>query len=62
METTKLDICLRTAHIRGENNQVADSLSRWFTDKAHQIKVQKLVPNCAWASIPHKVLEINWSI
>ena len=36
METAEKDICLRTVHIRGKDNQIADTLSRWSWSKMWQ--------------------------
>ena len=62
METAQADICLRTTHIMGKINEIADSLSRWNMGVHYQQKFYHLLPIHVWTKIPDKALEINWSI
>ena len=62
METAQADICLRTTHIMGKVNEIADSLSRWNMGVHYQQKFYHLLPIHVWTKIPDKALEINWSI
>ena len=45
METAAKDICLRTVHIRGKDNQIADILSRWFIAEGCSSSLCHLMPN-----------------
>ena len=39
METAAHDICLKTIHISGKDNEVADSLSRFFIGDRYKERV-----------------------
>ena len=60
--TAEYDISLKTVHIRGKDNIIADSLSRWFTSDSHKHKVLSLMPNIIWDMIPENATTINWEI
>ena len=62
METAHQDICLRTVHIRGQDNQIADTLSRWYIASGFQSRLVHLLPNHVWVRVPSEALEINWDI
>ena len=62
LSTAEYDICLRTVHIRGKDNAIADSLSRWFISQNHRNRVQTLLPYATWDQIPINATVINWSI
>ena len=62
METATYDICLRTVHISGKNNNIADSLSRFFLDDKFKYHVYELLPNPLWVHVPYTALEVNWEI
>ena len=61
METAQADISLRTVHIMGRINEIADRLSRWNMG-AHQQKFYNLLLVHVWIKIPENALHINWSI
>ena len=48
METATKDICLRTVHIRGQDNQIADTLSRWYIANGFHSRLVHLLPNHVW--------------
>ena len=54
MTAAQFDICLKTVHIMGVKNEIADSLSRWT--------FFNLMPHHTWAKPSNDVLTINWSI
>ena len=60
--TSEYDISLKTVHIRGKDNIIADSLSRWFTSDIHKYKVLSLLPNITWDNVPQDATNINWEI
>ena len=62
MEIAQFDINLKTVHIRGKSNQIADSLSRWFLDTNCQRTVFQAIKNPIWNHIPLERLLINWQI
>ena len=62
LTTAEFDICLKTVHIRGKDNAIADSLSRWFTSQVHKNRVQTLLPYAIWNNIPSNATVINWNI
>ena len=61
LSTPEYDICLKTVHIRGKDNAIADSLSRWFTSQNHRNRVQTLLSYAIWDQIPIATV-INWNI
>ena len=61
MEAAHSDIFLKTVHIMGVCNEIADSLSRWTISETFRQKFYKLLPQHIWVNTPH-VLIINWSI
>ena len=62
METAEADIFLRTTHIMGKVNEIADSLSRWSLGVQYQQKFCQLLPIHVWSKVPDNALEINWCI
>ena len=58
----EFDICLKTVHISGKDNAIADSLSRWFTSQIHKNRLQTLLPHATWDQIPANATVINWNI
>ena len=62
METAQADIPLRTVHIMGRINEIADSLSRWNMGAQYQQKFYNLLPVHVWIKIPENALDINWSM
>ena len=56
------DICLKTIHIKGKDNIIADNLSRWFTSEIHRQRVLHLLPHAIWDQIPVNATVINWAI
>ena len=62
LTTAEFDICLKTVHIRGKDNAIADSLSRWFTSQVHKNRVQTLLPHAIWNHVPSNATVINWNI
>ena len=62
MEIAAHDICLRTVHISGKDNQVADNLSRFFLGDVFKERLYKLLACPTWVRVPHNALNINWDI
>ena len=62
MKVAEHDICLRTVHISGKNNEIADNLSRWFMGKEYREKLYALLNNPTWVRVPNDALIINWDI
>ena len=62
MEISQFDINLKTVHIKGKCNQVADSLSRWFLDRNCQKIVYEAISNPIWSHVPIERLNIDWKI
>ena len=62
LEIAQFDINLKTVHITGKNNQIADCLSRWFLDKNSQKIVLEAIENPIWYHVPRESLTINWRI
>ena len=62
LSMVEYDICLKTVHIRGKDNNIADSLSRWFTSQIHRNRVQSVLPYAIWDQIPTNATIINWNI
>ena len=62
MEIAANDICLRTVHISGKNNQVADNLSRFFLGDIYRERLYQLLKHPTWVRVPHDALNINWDI
>ena len=62
METVEKDIWLRTVHIRGQDDQIADTLSRWYIASGFNSRLVHLLPNHVWVCVPPNALEINWEI
>ena len=62
METAEEDISLKTVHIMGKINEIADTLSRWNMGTQYQQKFYHLLPVHVWAKTPANALQINWSI
>ena len=60
--TAEYDISLKTVHIRGKDNIIADSLSRWFTSDIHKYKMLSLLPNITRDNVPQDATNINWEI
>ena len=62
MEVAEHDICLRTVHISGKNNEIADNLSRWFLGNEYRERLYALLNNPTWVRVPIDALKINWDI
>ena len=62
MKVAEYDICLRTVHISGKNNQIADNLSRWFMGNEYRERLYALLDNPTWVRVPTDALKINWDI
>ena len=62
MEAAQGDIFLKTFHIMGVVNEVADSLSRWAISDLFRRKFYRLMPNNLWVTPSRDVLNINWCI
>ena len=62
METSRHDICLRTVHISGKDNQIADNLSRFFLGDIYRERVYQLLQLPTWVRVPSGALDINWDI
>ena len=62
METAQVDMSLKTVHIMGRVNEIANSLSRWTMGAQYQQKFHHLLPVHFWTNIPENALDINWSI
>ena len=62
LKTAEHDICMKTMHIRGKDNIIADSLSRWFTSDIYKHKVMSLMPHLIWDEISPDSTIINWEI
>ena len=60
--TAEYDICLKTIHIKGKDNTITDSLSRWLTSQVHRCRVQSLLPYAIWDQVPVNAMVINWNI
>ena len=60
IETARLNISLKTIHILGKNNLVADLLSRW-QDSQIQVLLQ-YIPDPIWVNPPSTGLHIDWCI
>ena len=62
MQTAKADIRLKTVHIPGKLNVIADSLSRFHISGVHRDKVHQWLPGATWMFPPSDNLLINWHI
>ena len=62
MEVVHFDIFLKTVHIMGVHNEIADSLSRWTISEHFRQKFYQLLPQHVWSQIPNNALTLNWSI
>ena len=62
MEAAQADILLKTVHIMGKVNDIADSLSRWTIDPHYRQKFYCLLPVHFWANPPKNAIIINWCI
>ena len=62
METAKADIRLRTTHIPGKINIIADSLSRFHMSPIHRDKVHQLLAGANWIYPTLADLSVNWQI
>ena len=51
---------LKTVHIIGKVNEIADSLSRWPMDVYYRQKFNCLLPVHSWANPPKNTLTIKW--
>ena len=58
-EASQFDIILKTVHIMGVVNEVADSLSRWAISHLFKRKLYRVMPNHFWVSPSRHVLNIN---
>ena len=62
MDTAQADIMLKTVHIMGKVNEVADSLSRWTIHPYYRQKFRSLLPVHYWVNTPENATSINWCI
>ena len=62
METAKADIRLRTIHIPGKVNIIADALSRFHMSPIHRDKVHQLLAGANWVYPTVADLSVNWQI
>ena len=62
MEAAQFDIFLKTVHIMGVHNDIADSLSRWNMAEQFRTKFYRLLPKHVWVRVPKNALVINWCI
>ena len=62
MECAKFDIELRTVHIPGKANVVAESLSRLSLDFRYMQMIHDHVPHPVWLDLPVGIIQLNWSI
>ena len=62
MEAAQYDIFLKTVHIMGVHNDIADSLSRWNIAEQFRTKFYRLLTNHVWVQVPNNALVINWCI
>ena len=58
----QFDIFLKTVHIMGVVNEIADSLSRWAISDLFKRKFYMLMPDHLWVTPSRDVLNINWCI
>ena len=59
MEAAQFPIFLKTVHIMGVVNEVADSLSRWAISDLFKRKFYRLMPGHLWVTPSRDVLNIN---
>ena len=62
VEAAQADIMLKTVHIMGKVNEIADSLSRWTIDTYFRQKFNCLLPVHVRAYPPENAININWCI
>ena len=62
MEVAKLDINLRSVHIAGKINVVADCLSRRSMGNQYRQKLHSILPFPQWVQPPENALTLNWLI
>ena len=62
MATATYDIDLRTIHILGKNNTIADALSRWALVLQYYNRFYSLCPDHYWVYPNEDDLYIDWSI
>ena len=62
MEAAQFDIFLKTVHIMGVVNEIADSLSRWAISDLFKRKFYMLMPDHLWVTPSRDVLSIKCCI
>ena len=61
MLTATLNINLKTVHIPGKQNIVADAVSRISIHPQYQAQLHQLIPFRTWLHPSEDVLHIDWS-
>ena len=59
---TAAHICLRTVHISGKDNLIADNVSRFFLGNIYKERFYQLMKHPTWVRVPQYALNINWDI
>ena len=62
MLAASLDIFMKFTHVPGNDNQVADLLSRWEDSVKDRKILNSLVPQANWVIIPQNVHVLNENI
>ena len=62
MTCAEFDIELKFAHIKEENNNIADLLSRWKNSEENIEKLKELAPNATWVTVTTDFLSLDFEI
>ena len=62
MLCAECDISIKTSHVMGSKNQIADLLSRWDASENHKNKLYTLVPNHIWVDIEERFFHLDFEI
>ena len=62
MEAAQFDLLLKTVHIMGVVNEIADNFSIWAISDLFKRKFHMLMPDHLWVTPSGDVLNINWCI